>query len=290
MYISNQHSNMFTKTTAQTLICVLILFATSLHGQDLNFKLQSKLNFPGQTLANVFGYTQDGREYALVGGSKGLIVVDVTIPETPEVITQIPGPDNLWKEIKTYKSFCYVTTEGGGGLQVVDLSALPSDNLPYFNYTGDGAIFNALNTIHALHIDTTLGFLYAYGSNLFNGGAVVLVSSAAARIGLANHEAIAAAKAGIIGLVLSAAATYARQRIRFNAVAPGLVRTPLTRGLVSSEPAEKASVAMHPLGRLGEPEDVARAICFLLDPAQGWITGQVLGVDGGLADVKARPG
>jgi 3-oxoacyl-[acyl-carrier protein] reductase len=120
------------------------------------------------------------------------------------------------------------------------------------------------------------------------GGSVVLVSSAAARIGLANHEAIAAAKAGIIGLVRSAAATYARQKIRFNAVAPGLVRTPLTKGLVASELAEKASIGMHPLGRLGEPEDVARAIEFLLDPAQGWITGQVLGVDGGLADVKAR--
>jgi NAD(P)-dependent dehydrogenase (short-subunit alcohol dehydrogenase family) len=46
---------------------------------------------------------------------------------------------------------------------------------------------------------------------------------------------------------------------------------------------------MHPLGRLGEPGDVARAIVFLLDPAQDWITGQVLGVDGGLADLKSRP-
>jgi NAD(P)-dependent dehydrogenase (short-subunit alcohol dehydrogenase family) len=122
------------------------------------------------------------------------------------------------------------------------------------------------------------------------GGSVVLVSSAAARIGLANHEAIAAAKAGIVGLMLSAAATYARQRIRFNAVAPGLTKTPLTQGLVASELAEKASIGMHPLGRLGTPDDVARAIAFLLDPAQDWITGQVLGVDGGLASLKTRQG
>jgi len=120
------------------------------------------------------------------------------------------------------------------------------------------------------------------------GGSVVLVSSAAARVGLANHEAIAAAKAGIIGLVLSAAATYARQKLRFNAIAPGLVRTPLARGLISTELAEKASVGMHPLGRLGEPEEVAAAIEWFLDPAQGWITGQVLGVDGGLADLRGR--
>ena len=120
------------------------------------------------------------------------------------------------------------------------------------------------------------------------GGSVVLVSSAAARVGLANHEAIAAAKAGIIGLVLSAAATYAKQKVRFNAVAPGLVRTPLSKGLLSSELAEKASVGMHPLGRLGEPDEVAAAIQWFLDPAQGWITGQVLAVDGGLSTLKVR--
>jgi 3-oxoacyl-[acyl-carrier protein] reductase len=141
----------------------------------------------------------------------------------------------------------------------------------------------------AANLTSAFGCVRAAGRLLkADGGSVVLLSSAAARIGLANHEAIAAAKAGVIGLALSAAATYARQRIRFNVVAPGLVRTPLTRGLVASELAEKASVGMHPLGRLGEPEDVARAIVFLLDPAQGWITGQVLGVDGGLADLKSR--
>ena len=143
----------------------------------------------------------------------------------------------------------------------------------------------------ATNLSSAFGCVRAAGRLMKSGGgSVVLVSSAAARVGLANHEAIAAAKAGIIGLSLSAAATYARQGIRFNAVAPGLVRTPLTKGLVASELAEKASIGMHPLGRLGEPEEVAGAILWLLDPAQSWITGQVLGVDGGLANVKGRSG
>ena len=143
----------------------------------------------------------------------------------------------------------------------------------------------------ATNLSSAFGCVRAAGRLMkADGGSVVLVSSAAARIGLPNHEAIAAAKAGIIGLVLSAAATYARQKIRFNAVAPGLTRTPLAAGLVASELAEKASVAMHPLGRLGEPEDVARAIAWLLDPQQSWVTAQVIGIDGGLADVKGRPG
>jgi NAD(P)-dependent dehydrogenase (short-subunit alcohol dehydrogenase family) len=120
------------------------------------------------------------------------------------------------------------------------------------------------------------------------GGSIVLVSSAAARIGLANHEAIAAAKGAIEGLVRSAAATYAARGIRVNAVAPGLVRSRLTERIVNNDKALASSLALHPLGRVGEPADVARVIAFLLDPAQSFITGQILGVDGGLADLKTR--
>ena len=122
------------------------------------------------------------------------------------------------------------------------------------------------------------------------GGSIVLISSAAASTGLANHEAIAAAKGGIAAMSISAAATYASRNIRVNCVAPGLVRTPLTARLTQSEISLKASQAMHPLGRIGDPEDVAAAVAFFLDPANNWITGQVLGVDGGMATLKVSAG
>ena len=100
------------------------------------------------------------------------------------------------------------------------------------------------------------------------GGSIALVSSAAARTGLANHEAIAAAKAGVIGLTRSAAATYAPKQVRVNCVAPGLVQTPLTSRITGSATASEASRAMHALGRLGEPDDVASALEWLLSPRE----------------------
>lgn len=121
-----------------------------------------------------------------------------------------------------------------------------------------------------------------------NGGTIVLMSSAAARTGLPNHEAIAAAKAGVIGLARSAAATYAPKGLRVNVVAPGLVRTPLSSRITGNPAAEKASLAMHPLGKLGEPDDVARVVEWLLTDDSSWVTGEVVGVDGGLASVRSQ--
>lgn len=120
------------------------------------------------------------------------------------------------------------------------------------------------------------------------GGSVVLLSAAAARVGLANHEAIAAAKAGVEGLALSAAATYARDGLRFNVVAPGLIRTPLSDHLTRNPVSLAAAAALHPMGRIGEPEDVSSAIAWLLEPARAWVTGQVISVDGGLSRVRSK--
>lgn len=141
----------------------------------------------------------------------------------------------------------------------------------------------------ALNLMTAFGTVKAAAKHMPEGGSVVLLSSVAARIGLANHEAIAAAKAGVTVLALSAAASYAARGLRFNVVAPGLVQTPLTESVTRSATARQASLDLHPLGRLGEPEDIASAIAWLLDPAQGWMTGQVIGVDGGLSSVHPLP-
>lgn len=122
-----------------------------------------------------------------------------------------------------------------------------------------------------------------------HGGSIVLASSAAARTGVSNHEAIAAAKGGIISLARSAAATYGGNGVRVNAVAPGLTRSRMTAQLVEVEAQAEASRRMHVLGRLGEPSDVAAMVAFLLDPANTWITGQTFGVDGGLGEVRPRP-
>lgn len=123
---------------------------------------------------------------------------------------------------------------------------------------------------------------------LKTGGSIALVSTAAARTGFANHEAIAAAKSGVEGLVRAAAATYANKGIRVNAVAPGLVESQMTASLTENQSMREASAAMHALGRIGQPQEVARALAWLLDPDQSWVTGQILGVDGGLAHIRPR--
>ena len=121
-----------------------------------------------------------------------------------------------------------------------------------------------------------------------HGGSVVFCSTAAAQVGLANHEAIAAAKGGIDALVRSAAATYGPRGLRVNAVAPGLVKSEMTRKIWENDASASASQDMHVLGRLGEPKDIANAIGFLVNPDSSWITGQVLGVDGGLGGIVPR--
>ncbi len=142
-------------------------------------------------------------------------------------------------------------------------------------------------------IQTNLSSAFAcvkYGAKamMANGGSIVLVSSAAAFTGMPNHEAIAAAKGGVTSLSRTAAATYARHNIRVNCISPGLMDTNLTKGITSNQAQLEASTQMHPLGRIGTPDDVAPAVEWLLSDNSSWVTGVEIKIDGGLSSLKGR--
>lgn len=119
-----------------------------------------------------------------------------------------------------------------------------------------------------------------------NSASVVLISSVAAQMGMPYHASISAAKGAVEGLALSLAAELAIQQIRVNVIAPSLTDTPMSRQLLSTPEKKEASAKRHPLGKYGQPGDVSRAIAFLLSEESGWMTGQVIGVDGGIGKLK----
>jgi choice-of-anchor B domain-containing protein len=152
---------------------LLLVLASFAGFAQLNMSLKSKYSFAaGVQLSNLWGYTDAiGNEYALVGTTDGMHIIDVSNPNSSVHLHHIPGPSSIWREVRTYQNYAYVTTEGGGGLQIVDLSALPN-TITVKQWTGSGAIAGQLTTIHALHIDQH--FLYLYGSKLFNGAPLIV--------------------------------------------------------------------------------------------------------------------
>ncbi|MBL8175912.1 MAG: SDR family oxidoreductase [Bryobacterales bacterium] len=115
------------------------------------------------------------------------------------------------------------------------------------------------------------------------GASIVHLSSAVALTGVRNRAAYSASKGAIVALTRNMALDYAPRGIRVNCVCPGFARTALTRGIFE-DPQRKARIeAMHPLGRMGEPEDIAKAVLFLLSGDASWITGIALAVDGGFS-------
>ena len=127
----------------------------------------------------------------------------------------------------------------------------------------------------------------AQGALRAAGGSVVLFSTVAARAGFPNHTVIAAAKGAVEGLTVSLAAELAPS-VRVNAIAPSLTRTAIAAPLTENAAMARAIAAQHPIPRLGEAGDIAAMAAFLLSPEAGWITGQVIAVDGGRSTLRGK--
>jgi len=120
-----------------------------------------------------------------------------------------------------------------------------------------------------------------------DAASVVLFSSVAVAQGFASHASVAMAKGAVEGLTRALAAELA-PRVRVNAVAPSLTRTPLAQAFTSNEAMAQGIAQLHALQRLGEADDVAALADFLLSRDAGWITGQVMAVDGGRSTVRSK--
>ena len=154
----------------------------------------------------------------------------------------------------------------------------PFHRLTIDDYRQDLAI-NVLGAVAAVHA-AYLALKQAKGSS------VVLFSTVAAKLGMGLHSSVSIAKSAVEGMAKSLAAEFAPIHIRVNAVAPSLTNTPLAQTLLSNDEKRDAANKRHPLGRVGTPDDIASMAAYLLSDQASWITGQVIGVDGGMGSLK----
>ena len=118
-------------------------------------------------------------------------------------------------------------------------------------------------------------------SKLEGGASIINIASMSSYFGIPIVPGYGAAKTGLVGLTRTLAVAWGTRGIRVNAVAAGLTRSKMTAGTFAQESWTAPTLARTPLGRLGEPQDIANTILFLSSPAAGWITGQTIAVDGG---------
>ncbi len=220
-----------------------------------------------------------GSEIARILNSQGdqLYLVGRNADRAPELMA-LDGVHFIGGDVNNEDLFDRVMEEVGpelhgliyavGSINLSSLRRLGADD-----FAGDFRL-NAMGA--ALAVKAAMTALKKGGE----GSSIVLFSSVAALQGFPLHTSVSMAKGAVSGLTLALAAELA-PRIRVNAIAPSLTRTPLAEKLLSSAEAAEALAAQHPLKRLGTPTDLARLAVFLLSAEAGWVSGQIFSADGG---------
>ncbi len=162
------------KSILKTLFTAIVAFCTSFYSvANDNFSFLSQLDYPVDG-ADVWGYANDGREYAIMGILNATVIIDVTDPNNIQEIFRVAGPPSFWRDIKTYDHYAYVVHDGtqngqNDGLLIIDLDDLPHSISSYY-WTGNEDI--NLKRAHNLFVDNN-GFLHIIGSNHLKGGVII---------------------------------------------------------------------------------------------------------------------
>jgi len=148
---------------------VALFMGTSMFAQ-LNMTYRGNITYD-QELSDIWGYAApDGSEYAIVGVYNGVSIVEVTDPENPTDLFFFPGANSIWRDIKTWGNFAYVTNETSQGVMVIDMTDLPS-NASAYNWTPNIPGVGTISSCHNIWIDE-LGFAYLVGCNVNSGGMI----------------------------------------------------------------------------------------------------------------------
>ena len=229
-------------------------------------------------------------KYVVVGGSQGIgdSIVAKLISQGHQVINLSRNPCSV-QGVENIQFDVLGTNEG-----VLSAISGPIDGLVYCPGSINLKPFHRLTTvdfekdfrINVLGaVQVIQGCLPALKAS--STSSIVLFSTVAVQTGMGFHASIASSKGAIEGLTRSLAAEFYSFKIRVTAIAPSLTQTPLANALLNSGEKIEAAGKRHPLGRVGQPTDIANMALFLLNPENSWITGQILKVDGGMGDLRA---
>lgn len=232
---------------------------------------------------NRIKFIMQGKNIVIVGGNSGIGQATAKI-------------------LKEQGANLFLYSKSGDGTEALDTSR-DFETMPNLPESIDGVVYCPgtinLKPFHRISIadfqqELEVNFLGAVrvlqacmkGLKKSGNGSVVLFSTVAVQTGMGFHAGISSAKGAVEGLTRSLAAEWAPSHIRVNSIAPSLTDTPLASALLSSEEKKEASNKRHPLGRIGTPEDIAKATVFLLSVDSSWMTGQILHLDGGMSSLK----
>lgn len=247
------------------------------------------MNFEGKTALVTGAASGIGRETAMAFAREGakVVVSDIAAAgqDTVAAITQAGGAAIFVRADVSYaadvQAMVARAVEAFGRLDVaVNNAGIDLEVAPEAEW--DDVAFARIMAINLqgvfLCMKHEIAAMLGHG-----GGAIVNVASLAGLIGVANKPAYTASKHGVVGMTRASALQYGRRGIRVNAVCPAAVDTPILEANLASPDYRSAVDAAHPIGRMGQPADVASAILWLASPAAAFVTGHALAVDGGLA-------